>query len=172
MNKGVIKSIAIILLLSIAIFSMVMYYRAQNSLAKAQEEIVALTQEKQNLLQELGKEKELNGQLASKNTGLKNYLKVCKNKIARLFQDKSRLQGNLEDADARFSILKAENDQLRVKLSSIIELRKAIRELKAKKRRSRALADGGNLGFVIRNGRSTIPEKVKIEVVPAQTKEQ
>lgn len=171
MNKGIIKNILIILLLSIAIFSVVMYSRAQNSLAKAQDEIAVLTQEKQNLLQEMGKEKELNGQLASKNAGLKNYLKACKNKIALLFKDKSKLQGNLGDAGARFSILKAENDQLKVKLSSIVELRKAIRELKAGKRRSRALASEGNLGFVIRNGRSTISDKVKIEVVPAQTKE-
>jgi len=64
MNKGVFKNIAIILLLSVAIFSMFRYLnelkarcKLQDSLFKAQDEIAVLTQEKQNLLQELGKEK-------------------------------------------------------------------------------------------------------------------
>ena len=86
----------LILLLSIAVFSMVRYvgelkarYRLQDSLVQTQGELVVLTQEKQNLLQELEKEKELKEQLALKNTDLKDYLRASKHKSVRLFQDSS-----------------------------------------------------------------------------------
>ena len=147
--------------------------------------IIQLAQEKQNLLQELGKEKELKEQLILRNAGLKSYLKASKNKIARLFQDKARIQDNLEDVSAKFSILKAENrvlidqhrrvytenEQFKIKLSSVVELKKALRELKINKRKVLASVAEGNRGFLIRNGQPTITDKVKIEVVPAQTKE-
>ncbi len=192
MNKGVVKNILIILLLSITGFSMVRYlselkarYRLQDSLVKAQDEVVLLVQEKQNLLQELGKEKEIKGQLVIRNTELKDYLRASNHKITRLFQDKSRVQHSLEDTSAKFSILKAENralidqhkriyaenEQFKVKLNSVVELRKAIRELKVRKRKTPMLESEGNRGFLIRNGQLNIPERIKIEVVPAQTRE-
>jgi len=192
MSKGAVKNILTILLLSITVFSMVRYLselkarcRLQDSLTKAQDEVAVLVKEKQNLLQELGKEKELKERLALKNSGLLNYLKASKNKIARLFQDKARIQGNLDNTSAKFSILKAENkvlidqhkriyaenEQFKAKLSSVVELKKAIRELRAAKRKVRASLTEGNRGFLIRNGQPVIQEKIKIEVVPAQTKE-
>ncbi|MDD5281607.1 MAG: hypothetical protein PHC37_06095 [Candidatus Omnitrophica bacterium] len=192
MSKGAVKNILTILLLSITVFSMVRYLselkarcRLQDSLTKAQDEVAVLVKEKQNLLQELGKEKELKERLALKNSGLLNYLKASKNKIARLFQDKARIQGNLDNTSAKFSILKAENkvlidqhkriyaenEQFKAKLSSVVELKKAIRELRAAKRKVRASLTEGNHGFLIRNGQPVIQEKIKIEVVPAQTKE-
>jgi regulator of replication initiation timing len=192
MNKGVFKNIAIILLLSVAIFSMFKYLnelkarcKLQDSLFKAQDEIVVLTQEKQNLLQELGKEKGLNEQLTSRNSSLKKYLKASKNRISRLFRDSSKVCASLEDTRTKFSILKAENwvlieqrkrayvenEQFKAKLSSVIELKKAIRELRSRKRKVPAPVAGGNRGFLIRDGQPTTQEKVKIEVVPAQTKE-
>ncbi len=192
MNKGVMKNILIILLLSITAFSMIKYlselrarYRLQGSLVKAQDEITVLAQEKQNLLQELGKEKSLKEQLLLRNAGLKDYLKASRSKIIRLFQDRAKLQVSFEDASAKFSILKAENrvlidkrrcifmenEQFKAKLSSIVELKKAIRELKTKKRKIPEPKNEGNRGFLIKDGQLNIPEKIKIEVVPAQTKE-
>ncbi|MFA5350310.1 MAG: hypothetical protein WC357_03130 [Candidatus Omnitrophota bacterium] len=192
MSKGAVKNILTILLLSITVFSMVRYLselkvrcRLQDSLTKAQDEVAVLVKEKQNLLQELGKEKELKERLALKNSGLLNYLKASKNKIARLFQDKARIQGNLDNTSAKFSILKAENkvlidqhkriyaenEQFKAKLSSVVELKKAIRELRGAKRKVRTSLTEGNHGFLIRNGQPVIQEKIKIEVVPAQTKE-
>jgi len=192
MNKGIIKNILFILLLSITVFSMVRYlselkakYRLQDSLTKAQDDIATLAQEKQNLLQELGKEKKLKEQLALKNAGLKDYLGASRNKVARLFKDKAMVQASLEDTSAKFSILKAENralidrskriymenEQFKAKLSSVVELKKAIRELRARKRKVLTPETEGNRGFLIKNGQPTIPEKIKIEVVPAQTKE-
>jgi hypothetical protein len=192
MGKGFIKNMAIILLLSITIFSVIKYlieiktkYGLQDSLTQAQAQIIALAQAKQNLLQELGKEKELTGQLALKNTDLKDYLRASKNRITRSFQDNARIQQKLEDTGAMFSILKEENlaliesrkriykenEEFKLKLSSVIELKKAIKELKIRKRRDLFPEMEGNQGFLFKDGQSTALEKIKIEVVPAQTRE-
>ncbi|PIQ90713.1 MAG: hypothetical protein COV71_02875 [Candidatus Omnitrophica bacterium CG11_big_fil_rev_8_21_14_0_20_41_12] len=183
------KNIAFVLLLGITVFSMIKYvselkerYRLQDNLVRAQDQIAVLAQEKQNLLQEIGKEKAFKEELALKNKGLKDYLKASKDRIMRLFQTNTNIQNDLEDVNDKFSILKAENrslidsrqrlyeenEQAKVKLNSITELKKAIRELKAKGHSSHDLAAEGNQGFLIKDGRSTM--KVKIEVVPAQTK--
>ena len=187
-----VKNIVLILLIGITGFSMVRYiselkekYRLKESLIQAQGQISVLVQEKQNLLQDLRKEKELKEQLAQKNANLKGYLKASKNRIARLFQDNAKTQGSLEELSAKLFILKAENkalidrrkriyaenEQFKLKLSSILELKKAIKELRANKRRDHALETEGNRGFLIKDGQSTAVERVKIEVIPAQTKE-
>ncbi|MDD5108409.1 MAG: hypothetical protein PHC29_02740 [Candidatus Omnitrophica bacterium] len=192
MSKDIAKNIALILLLSVAVFSMVKYmsefkarYALQDSLAQAQDQISALAQERQNLLQELGKEKELKDQLAQKNKNFKNYLRASKNRITRLFHDNTATKNNLEGLNIKFSILKAENralieerkrvnlenERLKLKWSSLLELKKGIQELKTKDRKALGLLTGGNQGFLLKDGRSTALEKVKIEVVPAQTKE-
>jgi len=190
MNKDAIKNLALILLLGIATFSVIKYvselkarFRLQESLTQAQVEVVALTQERQNLLQELGKEKEVNEQLAARNVKLKIYSKASKIRMTRLFQDNSKLQDKLEDTNAKFAILKAENkalinshkriysenEQFKLKLSSVVELKKAIRELRTKRPKSSNLTIEGNQGFLIKDGRST-SEKIKIEVVPGSYK--
>jgi regulator of replication initiation timing len=192
MNKGLIKNVLIVFLISITAFSMVKYlnelkarYNLQDNLTKAQDEISALAQEKQRLLQKLGEEAGIKEQLLLKNAGLKDYLKASRNKIARLFQDKSRIRASLEDMSSKFSILKAENraligqhkriymenEQLNEKLSSVVELKKAIRELRTKKHMALGPEAEGNRGFLIKNGQLTTSEKIRIEVVPAQTKE-
>jgi len=192
MNRGLGKNILIILLLSITVFSMAKYlselkarYSLQDSLTKAQGEIIVLAQEKQGLLQELGEEKEAKEKLLLRNAGLKDYLRAGKDKIVRLFRDRAMIQASLEDTSAKFSILKAENralidqrkrlnmenGQLKVKLSSVVELKKAIRELRVRKREVIAPGVEGNRGFLIKDGQLTSPEKIRIEVIPAQTKE-
>jgi chromosome segregation ATPase len=190
MNKDKIKNLALILLLGISAFSMIRYvselkarFRLQDSLTQSQGEVAALTQEEQNLLQELGKEKELNTQLTAKNVNLKAYLKASKERITRSFRDISKAQNELEDVSAKFSVLKAENkalidsrkriylenEQFKLKLSSVVELKKLIRELKFGKSRTPDLGTEGNQGFLIKDGRSTL-EKIKIEVIPAPYK--
>lgn len=187
-----VKNIVLILLIGITAFSMVRYmselrgrYRLKEGLIQAQGQIAVLVQEKQNLLQDMEKEKELKEQLAQNNANLKNYLRASKNKITRLFEDNARTQGSLEEQSAKFSILKAENkalidgrkriyaenEQFKLKLSSIVELRKAIRELKIRKHNGPVIETEGNRGFLIKDGQSTAVERVRIEVIPAQTKE-
>ncbi|MFA6357500.1 MAG: hypothetical protein WCY09_02400 [Candidatus Omnitrophota bacterium] len=192
MNKNILKNVVLILLIGITAFSMVKYmselqarYRLKESLIQAEGQIAVLLQDKQNLLQEIEKEKELEKHLLLKNTGLKDYLGASKKKIMRLFQDKAKTQNSFEELSARLSILKAENkalidgrkriytenEQFKLKLSSVVELKKAIRELKSKKRLALKLEGEGNRGYLIKDGRLTTEERVKIEVVPSQTKE-
>lgn len=190
MNKDAVKNLAFILLLGIAAFSMVRYvselkarFRLQDSLIQAEGRVAILIQEKQNLLQELGKEKELNGQLGAKNANLKVYLKASKDRVRRLFRGNSKTQDELAEISAKFAVLKAENralidgrkriylenEQFKSKLGSVVELKKAIRELRAKKSIGSELETEGNQGFLIKDGRSTL-EKIKIEVIPAPYK--
>ncbi|MBU4252143.1 MAG: hypothetical protein KKC39_08075 [Candidatus Omnitrophica bacterium] len=190
MNKDAVKNLAFILLLGIATFSMARYvselkarFRLQDSLAQVEVKVAALTQEKQNLLQELGKEKELNQQLAAKTVNLKVYLKASENRMSRFFRGNSKTKDELEEINAKFAVLKAENralidsrkrsylenEQFKLKLGSVVELKKAIRELRAKKSKAPELETEGNQGFLIRDGRSTL-EKIKIEVIPAPYK--
>ena len=187
MNKDAIKNLAIILLLGVAVFSMVRYvselkarFRLQDSLAQAQGEVAGLTQEKQNLLQELGKEKKLNEQLVARNVNLRAYLKASKERMGRLFRDNSKL----EETSIKFAVLKAENralidihrriytenEQFKNKLGSVVELKKAIKELKTRKRKVLGPETDGNQGFLIKDGQLT-SGKIKIEVIPAKTKE-
>jgi len=191
MNKDAIKNLVLILLIGVAVFSMVRYvselkarFRLQDNLTQTQGDVAVLTQEKQNLLQELGKEKELNEHLAVKNVKLRAYVKASKVRMTRFFQDNSKIQNEFEDINTKFAILKAENkalidshkrsylenEQLKLKLSSVVELKKAIRELRKKRVKVPGLAIEGNQGFLIRDGRSTL-EKIKIEVISAKTKE-
>ena len=192
MNKYMVKNILLILFIGITVFSMARYmselkarYRVQESLTQAQGQITVLAQEKQNLLQEIEKEKALKEQLAQKNKNLKDYLMAGKRRITRLFHDNSKTQGSLEELNAKLFILKAENKalidshkriyaenaQFKLKLSSIAELKKAIKELKARKLEVPEMEADGNQGFLIKDGRSTAVDRVKIEVIPAQTKE-
>jgi len=162
MNKDTVKNIALILLLVIAAFSMARYvselklrFSLQNSLLQAQGEVAQLSQEKQNLLRELRKEKELKEQLALKNRSLKGYLQAAKNRISSLFREN-------ENTNARLSILKAEN-------RALIDSRKRLylenEQLKAAKRRIPALNREGNRGYLFKDGKSTM--RTRIEVIPA-----
>jgi chromosome segregation ATPase len=191
MAKDTFKNLTLILLLGITIFSMARYvvelrarFKLQGQLSLAQGEVSLLTQEKQNLLQELGKEKELNENLGSKNIRLKAYLGASKDRMSRLFQENAQLQDKLEDSSAKFAVLKAENrslidahkrmytenEEFKLKFNSVIELRKAIRELRTKKHGDLGLESEGNRGFLIKDGRLT-SEKVKIQVTPIKSKE-
>ena len=192
MNKDAIKNLVLILLIGVAVFSMVRYvgelkarFRLQDNLTQTQGDVAALTQEKQNLLQELGKEKELNEHLAVKNVKLRAYVRASKVRMTRFFQQDYKLQKSLEDTQNKFSVLEAENRALlesskqlasenegfKMKLSSILELKMAIKELRHKKRKPPVVETEGNRGFLVKDGQLITQEKIKIEVVPAQTKE-
>ncbi|MCX5694277.1 MAG: hypothetical protein NT014_03975 [Candidatus Omnitrophica bacterium] len=190
MTKDTIKNLALILLLGITIFSVIRYaselrarFRLEDNLTQAQSEISVLTQQKQNLLQKLEKEQKLNEQLTQRNVNLKAYLIASKGRIRRFFQENTKIQDELGDINAKFEILKAENralidihkriyvenEQFKVKMGSVAELKKAIKELKASKRKGAGWQIEGNRGFLIKDGHLT-SEKVKIEVTPVPGK--
>jgi len=195
MKKEIVKNIIIIFLSAVAIFTVLKYALSfkekcdlSNSLEQAKEQAQILENQKQNLLQELGKEKE-------SRQNLKGSLKASAVRLRKLFREAAERQDSIEQLNSRISLARAENallkeeggklkgdyEALKTKLSSIAELKKALRELKIEIRRgSRKLTQKnksveeiieGNRGFLIRDGKFTYPAKVKIEVVPAAAKE-
>ena len=194
------------LLLTITGFSVFKYasylkekYGLLNNLNQAKEENLTLTKQKQNLLLDLEKEKQLNATSLRDNLALKDYLKSSKSRLTRLFKDYSKKQRFLEELNAKFLLLRAENvslleekkkfsqenEILKQKLTSLAELKKAIRELKQNMRKAQAnltiikpeskplvpkMLDG-NRGFLMKDGKVTSPSKVVIKVIPASQKE-
>jgi chromosome segregation ATPase len=186
------KVILIALLLGIIIFGV---YKYTQSL---KEQIIALENEGQALMQTLEKERELEQKLTQENSELQNKLNVSEEKLTKLNEDFAQVQDVIEQLNSQVSGLIAENTTLKEKedklireltrvyhdkkglqarLSSITELKKAIKELKKQvyrvgtevkekiKAKNTAIREG-NLGFLIKNGKSTYPAKVKIEVKP------
>ncbi len=156
-----LKIILIAFLLGASIFSVVKYAASlkekqllQASLEERKAEISALQNEKQNLVQEIGKEKELNLKFMQRNALLKDNLKAGKNRLGRLFVKYNQAEGDVDRLNSQVAILKAENtavraegeklklelaqagqenERLNSRLNSVAELKKAIRELKTKK---------------------------------------
>ncbi len=130
------------------------------------EDIAALEVQKQNLLQDLEKEKNTVRELRLKNAGLRGYLRAAHKKVRQLFVsgDRSgRLESQFYALKAQNQALLQENTSMRAKLNSIDELKKLIRQLKQRMRIE------GNRGFLINDGKPTVvPSRVKIEVTPAQ----
>lgn len=200
MNKGQAKNIVIILLLTITVFSVYKFisslrekYELLKSLNITKEQVAVLEEEKQNLLQEIEKDKLLQQKLTEQNLGLKEYLMAGKARLAKLFKAYGQTQKDIGQINSKFSILKAENtalldekerivkenESLKAKLTSAIELKNAIRQLKKqaqrvgiqiiKKTDTRKTLEG-NQGYVIKDGKLYNPAKVKIEVIPAPEK--
>ena len=117
--------------------------------------------------------------LEAQKISLKEYLRASQKRITRSFVDLKSANKKIELLDSQFNVLKAENsalleekqvfvqenDAMKIKLGSIDELKKAIRELKIQHRLK------GNRGFVIKDGQNTQNTKVKIEVTPVPVKQ-
>lgn len=188
------KVILVALLAGITIFSVYKYvqalkekYELLNTLILVKNQVAILEVEKQNLLQTLEKQKQLEQRLNDEKAALKKNLKAAGKKVNSLNSEVGKINASLERVTLQVASLEGENtalkderdklahdnDNLQAKLGSVGELRKAIRELR---RQTQNLGTGmreynestqGNQGFVIRDGKSTTSGKVKIEVTPA-----
>ncbi len=196
-----------VLLAAITAYSLFMYISAQkerytilDALTQARQRQTSLEQENQGLRASLAQEKEQEAKLLRGNTLLKKALRAGKRKISTLHKRAGDAETRENDIKAQFALVKAENDILRnerdsmktkfsqtvqenealkAKLSSIAELKKAIREVK-KQMRGVAVSMfhkveaprmvGGNGGYIIRDGKPTYQTKIKIEVKPASEK--
>lgn len=167
------------------------------AIEKIKAEAVALENEKQHLLQSLEQEKTLQQNLTRQNTSLQENLKVAEARLAGIEEELLQAQKEFADftsqaclikeentalqkerADLRVQIVKLtrENEDFTTRFNSAEELKKAIRQLKLKMRRVKSeikkktvlISDSeGNRGFVIKDGKSTQPAQIKIEVKPA-----
>jgi chromosome segregation ATPase len=160
------RIILVALLVGITIFSVFKYlytlrekYELLSAINQIKAQLGALEIEKQGLVQDLDKERQLSQQVTQENSGLKDSLKEKEDKIAQLATDVAYAQKMVEDLNSQVSILKAENmavrdqnsgltvklnelsrqkDALAIRLSSVAELKKAIRELKKQVRKVRS----------------------------------
>ncbi len=199
-----IKSIIIAVLLGITIVCVYKYFvsvKENNNLStnvqQLNTEIGALENEKDELAKGLIREKELSSALDQQNTGLKANLTQNQEKLTKMETDFQTSQKVIEELNAQFSLVKVENtalrdqiqelelninqvkvdkEELQSRLSSIVELKKAIKELRQKTRQTKKEVQNrielkekiflGNNGFLLKNGKSTFGGKVKIEVMP------
>jgi chromosome segregation ATPase len=198
-----IKTIIIAVLAGITIFCVYKYVasvRENNSLSanihQLNVDVQALEDEKSGLTKDLDREKEINSALNQDITGLKDNLAQSKEKMAQLEADFQASQKTVEDLNSEFSLVKAENtalrdqvqglqldisqakverEQMQQRLSSIAELKKAIKELRQKTRLAKKQVQNrikikekilGNEGFLVKNGKSSIPGTIKIKVEP------
>lgn len=197
------KVVLIAFLVGITIFTGFKYFSALKekydlslNLNQVNSQVAALENEKQSLMQDLDKEKELQKAFSQENLQLKDDLKLNNDRLSQLDAEFQTAQKTVEELNAKISVAKAENialrdqieslkieatqatqdkEKLEARLGSIKELKNAIRELRqkirlAKKdlkiRTKREEIIIGNLGYIIKDGKPTYPSKVKIEVQP------
>jgi len=171
-------------------------YDLVTDLQQLNKQMVALEGDKKNLMQDLEKEKGLYQTLTEEHAQLRNDLGLSREQLSRLTTELEASQKTIDDLNSQFSAVRAENsalreqaqslnlelvqvvqdkEELQARLSSITELKKAINELrqhmrKAKKeiqvRTKTGKAAAGNLGFLIKSGKSTYSSIIKIEVKP------
>ncbi|MFA5096142.1 MAG: hypothetical protein WC478_02250 [Candidatus Omnitrophota bacterium] len=77
-----------------------------------QANLLALENQRQNLLQELEKEKTALNRLKAENRGLKSYLKSAHKRLRKSFMALDRREDELGRLGAQLSVLRAENSTL------------------------------------------------------------
>ena len=166
-----------------------------NALSQTKEQTAALEDEKQNLSQELEKKKELQQQLIRENTGLRRSLRIRIEKLAQVDAELAMAEQSIKQLNSRLVSVQEEKDSLnthliqatqekdnlQTRLNSLVELKKKIKEIKIQMRKT-GLRIGrkssskntikGNGGFLVRNGKSTYPTKIQIEVIAAAAEDE
>lgn len=191
-----LKVVLVVLLCVITIFSVFRYIAAQkekkillSNLKQIEQQVASLEKDKQTLQRTIEKEKELQKQLNEENKGLKENLKESEEKLTKYSNDFSQAQKTIDELNSQTVLLKderdrmmiqfsevaQEKDKLKARVSSVTELKKAIRELKSqmrgvtfemKKKAKTYTIIEGNRGFVVKNGIPTYAPKIKIKVEP------
>jgi chromosome segregation ATPase len=199
-----IKTIIIAVLAGITVFCVYRYIasvRENNSLSanirQLNTDVQSLENEKNGLVKDLDREKEINSVLNQDITGLKDNLAQSKERMVQIEADFLASQKTVENLNSEFSLVKAENtalrdqvqglqldisqakaerEQMQQRLSSIAELKKAIKELRQKTRLAKRQVQNrvdmkekmvsGNEGFLIKNGKSIFSGIIKIKVEP------
>ncbi len=171
------KTVLIAVLIGITLFSVFKYIVTlkQNqdltyTVNEARKQISNLITDKEKLLTTIESQKQALGALTEENSGLKD-------KLNKVDAELAAAQQKVAELNAEAQTLRDDNAAMKTRLSSIKELKKAIREIKIQMRQTKVAvlkkADmdkllDGNRGFLIRDGKSTYPSKIRIEVSPAQ----
>ncbi len=197
-----------VFLLGIAIFSVFLYgsslrerYTLVATLEKMEAQMQTLENEKSDLQSSLEKEKEIHNALADENRGLKDSLKENNERVAALEAELREASRVASELNGQIAALKAENasltekkeklalelvqvsfekDQINARLSSLSELKKAIKELRTKMRHAHVAMNkleqtdraviAGNRGYLLKDGKLTSRPRIRIEVEPVSRK--
>lgn len=177
-------------------------YRLRADLTRVQKRTAILEKEKQKLLQQIEKQKAIQEQLDQEALALSGGKESKEEKViiiqpvddsryseahkiieelnlrlASLKEENQALRDKEVQLNVEIANLSQENSILKARLSSLPELKKAIRDVKLRMRQmSVSIRDkikteqwitGGNKGYLFKDGKATGPAKVKIEVKPA-----
>lgn len=209
MNKNVMPVVvgSLLFMIGIAGFCLYEYIGARQENANLQSEVIQIQQDisqlelvRDNLSDDLDKAREYEKALITENTGLKDKVQADQAAFTALEATLQETKNSIDTLNAQISVARQENtalvtqigglkvqlsstvqekDQMAATLSSVAELKKAIRELKRKARLSRrstavtVVRDEhkqvkeiifGNRGFLVRDGRAFTPSHVRIEV--------
>jgi septal ring factor EnvC (AmiA/AmiB activator) len=166
----------IILAVVVIIFDVGTYFLLTSKLVKANRE---LGETKVQLIQEQNEKQLLQGDLVTTKQQLQRVKAELKGTRRELNSVNNKLSGLAKNNLA----LLEEKEKLEVRLHSLEELKKAIKQVKLEHHRERVQESlikkqhqkeidaqkltQGNCGYLIKNGQSLYPPKVKIEVSPA-----
>lgn len=141
-----------------SLFKYVSVLKEKNDLSHQLEgikqQITVLENEKQAMVSEIEKEKQINQQLFQENSGLKENLNIAQEKLAQLDAQIAQAKDVLDRLNSAFTALRAENialkeqesqfkaaieerDALKERMNSVAELKKMIKELKYKMRQEK-----------------------------------
>lgn len=195
MKKEVLKNLFIAFLLGLSVFTVFRHLSVLREKLILADTLKQKEAEVTGLQGELVEQKEAQRVLLQQKNGLRSYLEASKRRLLKLFGEFGKAKGSIRELDGKIIILKTENQELlqeknrlaeenqgyRAKLSSVDELKKAIRDIKTQPRKPKIYVSKvpdkektviqGNQGFLLKDGKPTPPAKIVIEVVPAPTKE-
>ena len=113
MSKRVFINAFILLLVSVFCFLALKYISSlKENISSLKESVSSLENQKQNLLQEIEKEKTTVQQLNAGNAGLRDNLKSAYKRLNKSFADLDKIEDKLNKLETQISILKAEKSAL------------------------------------------------------------
>ena len=173
--------------------------RLSRALEEMNARVSILEKDKAQMVQSLNSGRDALKKLDEDNARLGQTIQAQGENISALTAEVERTNGKLEELNSRYSLLRCENsalrsqlffvvkeeEKMRLNMTSLPELKKAIRELKKKKthasvlpvihkQRINKVVKGqileGNKGFLVRDGKPTFAKTIKIEVVPTPSR--
>jgi chromosome segregation ATPase len=144
----------------------------QSKLTVTESNLVTLEGERKLLTQELTRELKLKEELLSAKVILERNLADKEEKLIQVEAALEKVEAEKGELDTKVRALTEEKMRLEEKLSSVENLKKAIKELKIKMRQDKQnknlnnAAVEGNLGYIVKDGTPTYPPKKRVNVIP------
>jgi chromosome segregation ATPase len=190
-----------VFLIGVSAFSVISYIISLSeknalvrSLEEVRQEVSNLEYERVGLVGSLQKERQLSAQLSGQNVELKENLKNSEENLSKLESELIATRRKVQELDKQLASLREtkeyltltlaqtsqEKESLLARMNSVVELKKAIRDLKRKMRKPKPETQApvrkavehqdaevlGNQGFLVKDGKSTYPQRVRIDVQP------